>query len=266
MVVMETVRAATLASSRKKDRLAAEHSQPLATSSPSGKSSLPIDVCPPSPILLPGNSPNIPEELVRYRNQTYVAPEKLQIVKPLEGSVTLLKWKLLASPQLGGATSFFSDASRPGVHMKKWKAGGVIDEGRPRLAGTKMKSLSTADISRLEHNLTYPPYPHPSGGNDWTNVSHESHSLHSATESSKNPHTKSGTSNPYLAPEAKLSSSSTTKPKSSNKSILSQVGTLLGTGWSRLGFSGNTTSTTTETGESTLETEDIGLAAALKDS
>lgn len=119
MVVMETVRAATLATSRKKERLAAH---PLATSSPSEKkskmnSSLP---CPPSPILLPPPSQSVPEEVVRYKNQSYVAPEKLQIVKPLEGSVTLLKWKLMASPQLGGATSYFSDSSMPGVHQKSF--------------------------------------------------------------------------------------------------------------------------------------------------
>jgi hypothetical protein len=159
MVVMETVRAATLASQRKKDRLAKEASKaslPLATSSPSDKglkkSGLvcSIGVRPPSPILSDNlGSTSLPEELVRYRNQTYVAPEKLQIVKPLEGSVTLLKWKLLASPQLGGATSFFADSTQPGVHRKRWKAGGVIDEGHSQLAGTKPKSLSTTDISSL---------------------------------------------------------------------------------------------------------------------
>lgn len=161
MVVMETVRAATLASSQRKERITAQLANPLAASSPNqrknknlGEDAPSIDIHLPSPIM-PGDS-GLPDEVVRYRNQSYVAPEKLQIVKPLEGSVTLLKWKLLASPQLGGATSFFSDSTRPGVHMKKWKAGGVIDEGRSRLMGTKTKSLSTADISSLETNLSYP--------------------------------------------------------------------------------------------------------------
>ena len=37
------------------------------------------------------------------------------------GSVTLLKWKLLATPQLGGASSYFSNISHPGVHVKSWR-------------------------------------------------------------------------------------------------------------------------------------------------
>ena len=44
------------------------------------------------------------------------------------GSLTLLKWKLLATPHLGGATSFFSPASRPGIHVKGWKSSGVVDD------------------------------------------------------------------------------------------------------------------------------------------
>ena len=38
------------------------------------------------------------------------------------GSVTLLKWKLLATPQLGGASSYFSNiTTHPGVHVKSWR-------------------------------------------------------------------------------------------------------------------------------------------------
>ena len=37
------------------------------------------------------------------------------------GSVTLLKWKLLATPQLGGASSYFSNITHPGVHVKLWR-------------------------------------------------------------------------------------------------------------------------------------------------
>ena len=59
----------------------------------------------------------------------------------------------MASPQLGGATSFFSDASRPGVHMKGWKAAGIVDRrnqsdeslGLP--PDLRLKSLSTNDLS-----------------------------------------------------------------------------------------------------------------------
>ena len=148
MVVMETVRAATLASQQRKERLMAHLAQPVATSSPKPETKKTSFICPPSPVQSSEASINLPEELIRYKNQTYVAPEKLQIVKPLEGSVTLLKWKLLASPQLGGATSFFSETAQPGVHRKKWKAGGEVADNK--LAGSKMKSLSTTDISSLQ--------------------------------------------------------------------------------------------------------------------
>ncbi len=97
---------------------------------------------PPSPILSDaGSTVSLPDELVRYRQHPYMAPEKLQIVKPLEGSMTLLKWKLLATPQLGGATTFFSDASLPGVHKK---AGQTLDESSFDL---RQKSASTLDLS-----------------------------------------------------------------------------------------------------------------------
>ena len=223
MVVMETVKAATLAMSRKQERLAAEAEQmksqnargvtppiagstptikkpvlavntgvgiaafsPISTSSPHGVQSQPAARGmsagttplsplarelrkPPSPIFSDaGSTISMPDEFMRFRNQPYVAPEKLQIVKPLEGSVTLLKWKLLATPQLGGATTFFSDASRPGVHVKGWKAAGIVDkkeelatESRNRYLGVNMtradlrqKSMSTTDLSSL--NATYP--------------------------------------------------------------------------------------------------------------
>ena len=223
MVVMETVKAATLAMSRKQERLAAEAERmrsrddrgvtpPVAGSTPTTRSAIltmntgvgiaaisPISTSsphtvlsqsggrgvstgatplspsakelrkPPSPIFSDaGSTISMPDEFMRYRNQPYVAPEKLQIVKPLEGSVTLLKWKLLATPQLGGATTFFSDASRPGVHVKGWKAAGIVDkkkepttEGRDRYLGVNMtradlrqKSMSTTDLSSL--NTTYP--------------------------------------------------------------------------------------------------------------
>ena len=52
------------------------------------------------------------------KDPPYVSPQKLQIVKPMEGSVTLLWWKLLATPQLGRATPFFIDAELPGVLRK----------------------------------------------------------------------------------------------------------------------------------------------------
>ena len=209
---METVRAATMATARRLERLAAESQQtkveegaqshdqshdqgahssqtigtataalsPIAASSPNPAKPQPapkgaavsMGICTspmepysttprglPSPIYSDdGSTISLPDEFIRYRNHPYVAPEKLQIVKPLEGSVTLLKWKLLATPQLGGATTFFSDASRPGVHMKRWKEAGVKDDRRPGAqgkpahmsadyVGLKQKSVSTMDLS-----------------------------------------------------------------------------------------------------------------------
>lgn len=251
MVVMETVRAATLASQRRKERYiteVAKASLPLAASSPSNKgvkkSGLvsSVGICPPSPILS-DTSGNLPEELVRYRNQTYVAPEKLQIVKPLEGSVTLLKWKLLASPQLGGATSFFSDAAQPGVHRKRWKAGGVIDEDPSHLSGTKIKSLSTADISSLNHNLSYPLL--------------SAHALSGGTkvqsmDTPQNPHTKLQAT--LAAQNAVTAESSSSHPADESASVLSQVGSFLG---SQFGFGGSTNESSKQ------ETKHAGLSSLL---
>lgn len=112
---------------------------------------------PPSPTLSDaGSTVSMPDEMVRYRNQPYVAPEKLQIVKPLEGSMTLLKWKLLASPQLGGATTFFSDAKRPGVHLKKTSVGEKPSSSSSASVHltpeAKIKSLSVNDLSVLSVN------------------------------------------------------------------------------------------------------------------
>ncbi len=97
---------------------------------------------PPSPIYSDaGSTVSLPEEFIRYRQHPYMAPEKLQIVKPMEGSMTLLKWKLLATPQLGGAKTFFSDASLPGVHKKA----GQTSEGSS--FDLRQKSASTYDLS-----------------------------------------------------------------------------------------------------------------------
>lgn len=47
-----------------------------------------------------------------YTRRSFRAPEKLQIVKPIKGSVTLHQWKKLANPTLNLAEQ------RPGVHVK----------------------------------------------------------------------------------------------------------------------------------------------------
>lgn len=264
MVVMETVRAATLASQRKKDRLTketAKSSLPLATSSPSGrglkKSGLvsSIGVCPASPILS-DTSGSLPEELVRYRNQTYVAPEKLQIVKPLEGSVTLLKWKLLASPQLGGATSFFADSAQPGVHRKRWKAGGVIDEGRSRLAGTKIKSLSTTDISSLNHNLSYPLM---SQNAMTVSVSEAPARKFDVDAAQRTPTKFKATYKPAVGDESSCSRLNS----STSRSVISQVGSFFGSGLSHLGFSATTESSLERTPSTKQEAESAGLSTLL---
>ncbi|XP_052237343.1 trafficking kinesin-binding protein 1-like isoform X2 [Dreissena polymorpha] len=55
----------------------------------------------------------------------YKMPEKLRIVKPLEGSVTLRKWQMLATPHLGAIFE-----SRPGVQIKGEKK---IPESEPEV-------------------------------------------------------------------------------------------------------------------------------------
>ena len=47
-----------------------------------------------------------------YTRRSFRAPEKLQIVKPIKGSVTLHQCKKLANPTLNLAEQ------RPGVHVK----------------------------------------------------------------------------------------------------------------------------------------------------
>lgn len=49
---------------------------------------------------------------ISYGRRSFRAPEKLQIVKPIKGSVTLHQWKKLANPTLNLAEQ------RPGVHVK----------------------------------------------------------------------------------------------------------------------------------------------------
>lgn len=45
--------------------------------------------------------------------QTWKLPEKLQIVKPIEGSQTLYHWSQLATPNFGGLLE-----ERPGVKIR----------------------------------------------------------------------------------------------------------------------------------------------------
>lgn len=249
MVVMETVRAATLASQRRKDRFStklARSSAPLAASSPSEKDKksgiVCSGVCPPSPILF-SNSGNLPDEVARYRNQTYIAPEKLQIVKPLEGSVTLLKWKLLASPQLGGATSYFSEAAQPGVHRKNWKAGRVIDEGQ-----------SAQD--NANHNISCPPFLIESTSANKTSGVRLSVSMDTQNSRPVIKEESTVVSNHSLSPRNRTSSRKT------SGSVLSQVGSFLGSGLSHLGL-GVSNNNSLERHVSTQGTDSAGLSALL---
>ena len=198
---MATVRAATQAMARRQERLTGQTNtdppvknsllnppaistpmhlfNPLATSSPEGPTArlsvgvgvggldqshlAPHHLSP--TVSEAGSTLSLPDEASWLRHQHYVSPEKLQIVKPLEGSVTLLKWKLMASPQLGGATSFFSDAARPGVHVKGWKAAGIVDDKQKGTDGLspelRLKSLSTSDLSYLAtSSSSSPSHPH----------------------------------------------------------------------------------------------------------
>lgn len=184
---------------------------------------------------------SLPEDLVRYRNQTYVAPQKLQIVKPLEGSVTLLKWKLLASPQLGGAKAYFSDASRPGVHLKKWPVSGVVDNRVPgnnlsiNPYDTKQKSVSAMDLREL--NTTY-PQPRPSGSRRGR-----------GTRGKEAPPAKPDTTQPSPLATSSVqygerslgSRDKGRKPDAHSTSLLSQFGSFLGSSWSKLRSKGDTT-------------------------
>ncbi|XP_078345699.1 uncharacterized protein LOC144631169 isoform X2 [Oculina patagonica] len=54
----------------------------------------------------------VAERRQSYARRSFRAPEKLQIVKPIKGSVTLHQWKKLANPTLNLAEQ------RPGVHVK----------------------------------------------------------------------------------------------------------------------------------------------------
>ena len=64
------------------------------------------------------------------------------------GSLTLLKWKLLATPHLGGASTFFSPAYRPGIHVK---AIGVTDTPQSTTSTDLDESFSKS-ISRSQSN------------------------------------------------------------------------------------------------------------------
>ena len=67
----------------------------------------------------------------------------------MEGSVTLLRWKLLATPQLRGPSALMSANDRPGIHIKDYSS-----NSRP---GSSLK----IDTERRWHSVcdlsSYPP-------------------------------------------------------------------------------------------------------------
>lgn len=101
---------------------------------------------------------SLPEEFSRYRQQSYFSPQKLQIVKPMEGSVTLLRWKLLATPQLGGASSYFTSSAHPGVLQKNYATprpdSTIPSPPAPTQPERKWKSVS--DLSCLGTEQRHP--------------------------------------------------------------------------------------------------------------
>ena len=290
-IVMETVRAATMATARRLEKLAAEseknkseggasdkpHLLPLAASSPQQTRVAMAKQwgVPPSPVCSEASSTvSMPEEFIRYRNQLYVGPEKLQIVKPLEGSVTLLKWKLMATPQLGGATTFFSDASRPGVHLKGWKAAGIVDSksakpGHNLTVDARQKSLSAADLSTM--NSTYPPGP--SVRRRMSKKGSKPSAVHApgiARSSAKSREVVREVTGSKGEDSSTLEEENASEKSSS--SLFQQVGSFFGSGLSRLGLSRRShdpLSNSSSSAPSNVqpppsdETSDLGLAAAL---
>ena len=253
-----------VASSPKDTRTAQSKAIGMASAGTAMSPTSPQALVPQSPTLSDaGSIMSMPDEMVWYRNQPYVAPEKLQIVKPLEGSMTLLKWKLLASPQLGGATTFFSDAKRPGVHLKRTS----LTEKPPSSIGqhlttdSKIKSLSVNDLSVLstnspstgrrrrnqsrhrEHTKTSPLTLSISSTDKATGMNDISGLLPSPSEEGEDEQEMNNHSLSKIARDtgeisvSRGSASSEAGPNSS--SFLSQVGSLFGSGWSRLSFNRN---------------------------
>ena len=64
-------------------------------------------------------------QVVRQAYTVPQKPHKVRIVKPMEGSLTLLKWKLLAMEQQSGAQALQEALKMPGVYVKKDAEEGV---------------------------------------------------------------------------------------------------------------------------------------------
>ncbi|XP_076880779.1 trafficking kinesin-binding protein 1 isoform X2 [Brachyhypopomus gauderio] len=88
-------------------------------------------------------------------------PERLQIVKPLEGSVTLHHWQKLAQPNLGGVL-----CPRPGILTKDFRE---LDLDAQQVYSLGDLEEDEPDLSRLSHP---PPYTLVTGPNLPFNSTH----------------------------------------------------------------------------------------------
>uniref|UniRef100_A0A8C7NUF5 Si:dkey-28e7.3 n=1 Tax=Oncorhynchus mykiss TaxID=8022 RepID=A0A8C7NUF5_ONCMY len=77
-------------------------------------------------------------------------PDRLQIVKPLEGSVTLHHWQQLAKPNLGGILH-----PRPGVLTKDFRE---LEIDLQHVYSLNDLEEDDPDLSQLSHNLTPPTH------------------------------------------------------------------------------------------------------------
>ena len=67
--------------------------------------------------------------------------------------MTLLKWKLLATPQLGGASSFFSNIIHPGVHVKSWRGSPKNDKVVTHDNSSSITNSNNASRTIVEEEL-----------------------------------------------------------------------------------------------------------------
>ena len=88
--------------------------------------------------------------LDRRASRVYTAPEKLRIVKPMEGSLTLLKWKLLALQQQTGADALHQALALPGIHVKgDESSGSTTGDHTPVRGAAQAPSLSSSAPMRV---------------------------------------------------------------------------------------------------------------------
>ncbi|KAK3708097.1 hypothetical protein QZH41_019180, partial [Actinostola sp. cb2023] len=113
--VLQTVRNINISKGKKSKKVS---KQPNADSSSSGFKFNRVTDLPrhPSDTSLDGGDDGMSasglDSRYSYSRRSFRKPEKLQIVKPIKGSVTLQQWKKLASP------SMKLEEKRPGVHVK----------------------------------------------------------------------------------------------------------------------------------------------------